>query len=307
MKPFARYCVFVTCLLFASSFSAKAKIEITDSHGKYRFAEPPKRVVVLNWALAEQMLELGITPVGMADIKGFNRHANAPVVPNTVLDVGARLSPDMRQIEALKPEIIVIGYSQRPLIRPLSNIATVIYFKNFGKRYNNQEKSEERFLEVAKLFDKTELAKQKLLEREQKLSELREQLLEMYDSKSLPDVQLVVPQSASIGQQQWVFSENSMPYYAAKALGLNIQSFDNADKFGVAKVSEKDRYNMDSGKQQSVCYLYFTSYANTTMADKTEECAYTLDYQNAFGGVMSIQYLAESISRALIKHQQVSH
>ena len=85
--------VFVVFSFFASV--AYAEVAIQDSHGKYRFEEPPKRVVVLNWALAEQLHELGEVPVGMADIEGYRKHSNNVIVENTVVDVGGRLAPKL--------------------------------------------------------------------------------------------------------------------------------------------------------------------------------------------------------------------
>ena len=302
-------------ILLISSQLALAEIQITDSHGKYSFEEPPQRVVVLNWALAEQMLELGVKPVGMADIDGFSKHAHSPQVPLNTVDVGKRLSPALPKIKQLKPDIIVIGYSQRSLLRPLSNIATVIYFKNFGARYNNFEKSRERFTEIAKLFDKRELAAQKLSQLDNKLLELRGSLKSEFiqRNKQLPMVQLNVPsieRPNRSGTETWLFSKNSMPHYAALALGLNALSATEADQYGVSKHSEAELKDLiaqqtDDGSLSNrppVCELTLGSYAQGTKSHAVSEsnCQHQLNYQNAFGGTMSILYLAESIHEALI-------
>ena len=305
----------VLCLLFTGCQLAFAQIQITDSHGKYSFEEPPKRVVVLNWALAEQMLELGVKPVGMADIDGFSKHAHSPQVPIDTVDVGKRLSPALRKIKQLKPDIIVIGYSQRSLLRPLSNIATVIYFKNFGARYNNFEKSRERFTEIAKLFDKSELAREKLSTLDNRLIELRNSLKSKFiqSNRQLPMVQLNVPsieRPNRSGTETWLFSKNSMPHYAALALGLDALSATEADQYGVSKHSAAELKDLiaqqaDDGSlsnRQPVCELTLGSYAQGTAAHYVNEsrCQHELNYQNAFGGTMSILYLAESIYEALI-------
>lgn len=84
--------ILFSCLLLLSNI-AFADIQITDSHGKYTFKTPPERVAVLNWTLAEQMLELDKIPVGMAGIADFKSTNKQLVVPNNVVDVGSRLSP----------------------------------------------------------------------------------------------------------------------------------------------------------------------------------------------------------------------
>ena len=316
---------------------AHAQIEIQDSHGKYRFEKPPERVVVLNWALGEQMLELGETPVGFADIEGYQSHTSIMSIPEGVVDVGERLSPKLNKIRALKPDVILIGYSQRSLLRPLSNIATVIYFKNFGKRYNNHEKSVDRFWEMAKLFDKTQLAEVKLAQRDERFSQLREELHTAYKAKSLPlpTVQFIVPEALDASKRSSVllFGENSMPFYAAQELGLSVLAAQKNDQFGMARLSKKEYSKLSEVQSGTLCKFYFSSYAvegstnavegSTNNAvedsnsyvedsidyveDSTDNglsskrvCSQDLSYQNGFGGVMSVLYLAESISQALL-------
>lgn len=293
-------------VLFVFTSLVQAQIEIQDSHGKYRFEKPPERVVVLNWALGEQMLELGEVPVGFANIEGYQSHTGLTSMPEGVVDVGGRLSPKLREIRALKPDIILIGYSQRSLLRPLSNIATVIYFKNFGKRYNNHEKSEARFLEMAKLFDKTDMAKKILIERDRRFGELKAQLQSAFTGDVLPTVQFIVPDKldASKRDSVLVFGENSMPYYAAQELGLTVLGAVENDQFGTARLDKKELSELNTSQSSDLCELYLSSYAVDVKIDKESlsgtDCTIELGYQNAFGGVMSVLYLAESITQALL-------
>jgi len=267
--------------------------------------------VVLNWALAEQMLELGVTPSGMADIDGFAKHASLPNIPNEVVDVGDRLSPNLSKLRELEPDIIMIGYSQRSLLRPLSNIATVIYFKNFGARYNNFEKSRERFIELAKLFDKTELANQKLTRLDAQLVDLKTTLENKHADKKtdMPVVQINVP-SSNNNSVTWLFGKNSMPYYAATALGLEVVSTQETDQYGVSMVDDVElakilapyQDNISDLNEKHLCQLRLTSYAQEELSQTPNKtnCVADLAYQNAFGGTMSVLYLAESIYQALI-------
>jgi len=289
---------------------AFADIQITDSHGKYTFKEPPKRVVALNWTLAEQMLELGEIPIGIADIEGFRHQAKKPLIPNEIIDVGDRLSPNLKAIRELKPDIILIGYSQRPLLRTLSNITTVIYFKSFGKRYNNAEKSRERFLEMAKLFDKQTLAKEKLEKIDTNIEKMRIELEDIFTDAQKPTLQFMVPQTkAEISRDRplWVFGTNSMPFYAAKNLGLEVITPIEHDQFGISHIKSNKLKDLQEEKgTSSLCHVYFPAY-QSKIADKsgkTSGCSIELDYQNAFGGVMSLLYLSESIYENLIIHKQ---
>lgn len=300
--------IFAFFLVLSSTQSTLAEIQITDSHGKYNFAEPPKRVVALNWALAEQMLELGETPLGMADIQGFRKHGTKTVVPDSVTDVGERLSPKLAVIRKLKPDIILIGYSQRSLLRPLSNIATVIYFKNFGNRYNNYEKSRERFLEMAKLFDKTAFAENKLKQADERFQTMRLELAAAFPKGKLPKLQITIPQTASEaekGKSIWVFGKNSLPSYAAKQLGLEVVSPEKTSQFGTAQISSGDLEALHTN-DKDLCRAYLPSYKTSLDKNKAAKlptgCSFELNYQNAFGGTMSVLYLSEAMHKEIIKH-----
>lgn len=66
----------------------------------------PKRVVAIEWEYVEDLLALGITPVGAADIAGFRTWV-AIRLPKGIRDVGTRQEPSLERIAALKPDLIV--------------------------------------------------------------------------------------------------------------------------------------------------------------------------------------------------------
>ena len=302
--------VLLGLIIFSVIQPLNAQIQITDSHGKYRFDEPPKRVVALNWTLVEQMLALGETPVGIANIAGFQKHSIRSEVPDDAVDVGQRLSPKLSTLRDLKPDVILIGYSQRSLLRPLSNIATVIYFKNFGRRYNNAEKSRERFLEMAKLFDKTELAEQQLAMIDSRLLEMRSQLADTYANKSLPTLQITIPQTKAEQEKRrpiWLFGNNSLPAYAAEALGLSVISPEETSQFGTVQLSPDQLNTLTTEQASSICSVSLSNYQTGSIANEapkangeSADCAFEPAYQSAFGGVRSVLYLAEAMFEKLV-------
>ena len=82
MKKIAIILVALICLLSACAEKGKnvhegsnknepnENIEIKHALGTEVFDKVPERIVVLEWNLAEELLALGIQPVGMADIEG---------------------------------------------------------------------------------------------------------------------------------------------------------------------------------------------------------------------------------------------
>lgn len=66
------------------------------------------RVIALEWVYAENLLALGIQPVGVADIQGYKQYVNVqPSLTESVVDVGTRQEPNLEAIAQLKPDLIL--------------------------------------------------------------------------------------------------------------------------------------------------------------------------------------------------------
>ncbi|MFC7052575.1 ABC transporter substrate-binding protein [Hansschlegelia quercus] len=66
-----------------------------------------KRVVVLDWALTELALLLGVTPIAVAEAPYYRMRVATPDLPAEVADVGLRAQPNLALIASLKPDLIV--------------------------------------------------------------------------------------------------------------------------------------------------------------------------------------------------------
>ena len=284
-----------TCLIsITMSYSALAddKIRIRDSHGKWAFDAPPERIAVINWTLTEQLIELDIKPIAIADKAGFK--TNSPQTKfsteqDKAIDLGSRFTPDLNKLKQLKPELIFIGYSQRDLMRPLSNIAPVMYFNNFSRRNNNAEKADERFLILAKLFNKTDFAEKKLIERDVQINSLKEKL-----SVGLKEQQLYT--IASLKQDEiWAYSNNSLPEAVLIKLGLNHELNDKPSKLGTRKLKNKEISQLQG------CMIFINNSDAQQNPAKQHSCHYEAAKTNTFGGAMSQLYLAQSITASLLQ------
>lgn len=69
--------------------------------------ERPLRVVSLDYALTETVLELGVAPVGVPDIDGYERWVVEPELPPDVVDVGSTFDPNLELIQQLEPDLIL--------------------------------------------------------------------------------------------------------------------------------------------------------------------------------------------------------
>lgn len=91
----------------ASPEAASGPVTVTDERGEVTLDEPAQDVVALEWGLTENLLALGIEPVGQADVAGYNTWAQIlPLDPDTP-DVGFRGEPSLDAIAALDADLVV--------------------------------------------------------------------------------------------------------------------------------------------------------------------------------------------------------
>ncbi|HEY2491878.1 MAG TPA: iron-siderophore ABC transporter substrate-binding protein [Paenibacillus sp.] len=123
---------------------------ITHALGDSIITGVPKRVVVLEWSYAEDVLALGVQPVGIADIKGMNQWVNIPVkIGPDVTDVGDRGAPNMEIIASLKPDLIIgLKTSLESTYKELSNIAPTLTFEPYPA-----EGQDDQYVEMERTFN----------------------------------------------------------------------------------------------------------------------------------------------------------
>ena len=69
----------------------------------------PRRIAVLDWALLETILALGVTPVAAVELGLFRRLAVEPEVPQRVIDLGLRGSFNLELLSSVRPDLIYIS------------------------------------------------------------------------------------------------------------------------------------------------------------------------------------------------------
>ena len=90
-----------------SAAASAGPVDLTDERGPVHLDAPATKVVSLEWGLTENLVALGVKPVGQADVKGYNIWAKpAPIDPGTA-DVGTRGEPSLDAIVALDPDLVV--------------------------------------------------------------------------------------------------------------------------------------------------------------------------------------------------------
>ncbi|WP_322095552.1 iron-siderophore ABC transporter substrate-binding protein [Paraburkholderia bannensis] len=115
-------------------------------------AAPPRRVIVLDWGLAELTLALGVVPVGMANTPGFRRNFTACPVPDSVVDLGLMFQPNMELMLALKPDLIVITPAHASMVGALERIAPTVTLGQFRASATPYTGACEETMRLAHLF-----------------------------------------------------------------------------------------------------------------------------------------------------------
>lgn len=88
--------------------AAAGPVTVTDSRGEeITLDAPATEVVALEWGVVENLVSLGVMPVGVADVEGYSTWVSAAPLDEGVEDVGLRGEPSTDAINALEPDLIV--------------------------------------------------------------------------------------------------------------------------------------------------------------------------------------------------------
>lgn len=282
------------------SFSANA-LTVHDDRGEQTLPESPQRVVALNWSLTADLLELGVTPAGVADTEGYNTWVVKPPLPESVVDVGSRSEPNIERIAALNPDLILLSTDQRGLADTMEQVAPVLWFDAFRRDHDNVEKAREIYLSLGRVFEREERAREQLAALDQRFAELRE-TLEAHFGEDLPEVTAVL-----IGGPTTVrlYGDNSLPQHALTQLGLEPAMPQPRSQWGQSKKQVSDLRAMEDG---ILLYLKPTRLAGDLFSTplwqalpvvKQERVA-AVEATWPYGGVLSLRYLAEHMTDALL-------
>src|SRR5690554_1471490 len=83
-------------------------ITITDARGEeITLDAPATEVVGLEWGVIENLVSLGVMPVGVADVEGYTTWVSAAPLDEGVTDVGLRGEPSIDSLVALDPDLVI--------------------------------------------------------------------------------------------------------------------------------------------------------------------------------------------------------
>ncbi|SDS31171.1 iron-siderophore ABC transporter substrate-binding protein [Jiangella sp. DSM 45060] len=84
-------------------------ITVTDARGvEVTLDEPAVRVAATEWNAVENLVSLGVMPVGVSDIKGYENWVSGAPLDDTVTDIGTRGEPSMDTLATLDVDLVVV-------------------------------------------------------------------------------------------------------------------------------------------------------------------------------------------------------
>ena len=162
--------------------TAAGPVSVTDQLGRtITLDSPAERVVVLEWQQVEDVLTLGVTPVGVADPDGYRQWVTAETLPEDVADVGDRAESDLDSIYALDPDLIIVeAYSTDDEQLTRLEDGEVPVLATVGADADDQiENMKEVFATIAEALGRTEQAEAVLEEFDAHLAEAKEEVADV--------------------------------------------------------------------------------------------------------------------------------
>jgi ferric hydroxamate transport system substrate-binding protein len=229
-------------------------ITIAGVNGEVTLDKPAKKVVVLEWTYAEDLLAVGVQPIGMADIQEYHNWVNIDAeLSKDVADVGGRQEPNLEAIAALEPDLIIgTSFRHDGMIADLEKIAPTVIFNPYpeDEKIDLYQEMTTTFNEIAKAVDKTDEAKQVLTDLDTKYAEATEKINDA--NLKTKDVILTLAYSGPQAPEIRVFTPNSMASIILGKIGLNnIHVPDQFEVFG------SSTFNVEGlTKYENANYLY---------------------------------------------------
>ncbi|WP_428744965.1 iron-siderophore ABC transporter substrate-binding protein [Vibrio parahaemolyticus] len=280
---------------------ANADITVHDAYGAVTFEQVPQRVVVLNWDILEQVLALDIEPIAAPNLPGYRQWVVNPYAPESIEDIGTRAEPNLEKIASLKPDVILAASPQQDLIPLLRQIAPVVYLPNFSQNEAAAQTAIKHFRTLGALFDKQELAEKKLAKLNDSFKQLRDKIRQHYSAPlDVLVMRFSTPNSVLLS------TENSTTDYVVEQLGLTNPIKVSARAWGI----KQDRINRLQNLEQSFV-LYVQPFPQESKLNSSplwqampfvkKQRVNSVRAVWAYGGAMSLQYMAEAITDSLIE------
>lgn len=218
-------------------------ITVEDRRGAQHFESAPQRIVVLDWAMAEQVLDLGLVPVAAPDLASYREWVGEPAMPSGVVEIGRHEAPNLDLLAELSPDVILAKDIPAQDVARLEKIAPVLVFDAFNAGHDNVAAARRIYFTLARLFGREALARQQLREMGAEIGAMAADLRLALGNKIDRVAVIRLNDKASV----WVFGENSYAEVALQRLGLANALPQARSRWGAAQRPLKALAKVETG------------------------------------------------------------
>jgi len=260
------------------------------------------RIVALSWESTEHLLKLGISPLGVADANDYRKWVVNPVLPDEVIDIGSRTEPNLELLVQLRPTTIVTSSMLGNIRGILERIAPVIEHDSFQRDADNYLLQRNSYLTLARYVGREAQALERLALMDTRINELRRQINDHFSGRP-PRVAVIRFSSPTV---VYINAQNSMIQRAMDLLNLSPAFAQPASDWGITQTSVTSLGAIRDGvvlhiepfAQQEI--IFGTVLWNAMPFVRANRFGH-LPATWSYGGVFSVEYLAESIAEALLR------
>ena len=291
----------LSVLASALSFNAMADYQVEDSEGVKTIKAQPVRVAALNWDIAEQVIELGVTPVAVPDIAGYSDWVVQPAIPEGVTDIGTRTEPNFSALKKLNPDEILIASPQKDLQERFSEIAPVLYYQTYSEQHSNAAAAIENFKKIAQLLGKEEQANNKLAAMDARIAVLKAELAKAYPGDKPKVTSFRFASTTSV----YIYGDNSIPQYALEQLGFENAMDLPASQWGISQKRMTELKKVKNGIALYFEPIPYEDKLNQSPIWKSMPFVRSgqfspVEASRSYGGAMTILYNAEAMAQSLL-------
>jgi len=267
-----------------------------------------ERVVALEWTYVENLLALGVQPVGVADIEGYNNWVDISVeLSEDTIDVGTRQEPNLELIAELEPDLILTAsFRSANNYDELSAIAPTIAFNRYPDPESGASQYDEMlatFMTIANVLGLEDVGDQVIADLDATFAAAQSAL----EEAGRADETFILSQGwiANDTATFRLFTDNAMAVQVLERIGLENAWDDAPQPFGFTEISFEGFAGIEDTNffyvaQGDVNEAFAASPLWNSLPFVQSDRAYYLGGDVwLFGGPLSAELLVETILDAL--------
>lgn len=297
----------------SQSTDSKAMV-IRHAMGETEMPETPKRIVALQWNYVENLLALGVEPVGVAEIETMEKFVSLGdlTLSDNVVDVGSRYEPNLELIAQLEPDLIIGDYSGNgKTYEQLSEIAPTILFDPYPAKddgIGRLQEMEQTFMTMADIVGRHDRGVAVLERMHEKFDEAK-RTVQASDAAGKPFVLVMTGSYKDDYSKFRIWTQNARAAEIIEELGMENAWLVQYEQYGYSVIGLEDLttvqdanfiYVAGGGHDPFVTEMYTENPVWQKIAFVQEGRVYPIGGDTwLYGGPISAEILVDKVAKAV--------